>query len=101
MARYCCRSHSSCRFSGALALELTYGRKVEDEDDSTLKLADDAITLLNDGTSLEKAGILLTFPICVSSSEHVNWMLTFMQCGISRLGSLGLVLKTRHYVARS
>lgn len=50
-------------FSGALALELTYGRKVEDEDDSTLKLADDAITLLNDGTSLEKAGILLTFPI--------------------------------------
>ncbi|KAG6333946.1 hypothetical protein ID866_5143 [Astraeus odoratus] len=50
-------------FSGALALELTYGRKITGEDDPTIKLANNILSVLGEGLTPENGGLLLAFPI--------------------------------------
>ncbi|KAI6042938.1 cytochrome P450 [Pisolithus marmoratus] len=50
-------------FSGSLALELTYGRKVEGKDDPTIRLVSTIFDILSRGTTPENGGLLLAFPI--------------------------------------
>ncbi|KAI6128870.1 cytochrome P450 [Pisolithus croceorrhizus] len=58
-------------FSGSLALELTYGRKVEGKDDATIRLVGTIFDILSRGTTPESGGLLLAFPIL----EHFpSWL---------------------------
>lgn len=58
-------------FSGSLALELTYGRKVEGKDDATIRFVSTIFDILSRGTTPESGGLLLAFPIL----EHFpSWL---------------------------
>ncbi|KAI6155077.1 cytochrome P450 [Pisolithus tinctorius] len=58
-------------FSGSLALELTYGRKVEGKDDATIHFVSTIFDMLSRGTTPQSGGLLLAFPIL----EHFpSWL---------------------------
>ena len=51
------------RYSGATALEFTYGHRVDGKDDTTIKLANELAEVMSNEISHVLVGLLMALPI--------------------------------------
>ena len=95
------------RYIGANVVELTYGRKIERRDDPIFTLTSGLSDALSSGLAVEKAGLLMAFPIraCRSilvkcrTSEPINSRVPSVMVSWCRFQRFGTLLSRYHWEA--